>query len=417
MKKRIISAVLTASVILSSQSLFFDVQKVSADDTIKIMSVGDSITDGYWEQGGYRKYMYHALAESGINNIDMVGAKGSNEESYSNGDVSFTYDGNYSGYSGYAIQYIEGTETRQGILETMQSETYGDSFNQNMMEAYQPDIVLLQIGTNDVLSAYNDGITDRLENLCDYILSYLNEDDTLFVSTIPNIDTETVYDWFWAYGNEYWNTSKEDFIVKIQNYVDTYNNSIKEMVAKKQSNGIKNIQFADINSVVDYKTDLYDGIHPNEQGYQKMGEYWSDTLKNYIDNKEVPPITTTTSAPITTTTTTTSVSTDDITTTEPTITTIISTSISTTSIEVTTTPITTTTDITTSITTDNPIIEYPKGDINLDGKVSYVDLLLLKKNILLDIVSWNANYDVNGDNTINTLDVVTLKSILLENGK
>lgn len=399
MKRKILSAVLAASFIFSSQSILYSgSQNVHAEDTIKIMSLGDSITDGYWEQGGYRKYMYHALEQNGINNIDMVGTKGMNEETYSDSNVTFTYDGNYSGYSGYAIQYMTGTETRQGIFETMQSE--------NMMETYQPDIVLLQIGTNDILSAYNDGINNRLENLCDYILSYLNDDDTLFVSTIPNMDIEKVYDWFWAYGDEYYGVEPEIFYETVQNYIDTYNYSIKEMVSKKQSEGITNIQFTDINSVVDYKTDLYDGIHPNEQGYQKMGEYWSDVLTDYLNGVTSPKPSVTTSSDtqyVTTVeiTTTSENETTELITTEPTI-------------EVT------------DITTESPIITYPQGDVNWDGKVTYVDLILLKKAILngylgLTIVDsgnsdgYPPNYDVNRDYNINSLDVVELKSILIDN--
>lgn len=400
MKRKILSAVLAASFIFSSQSILHSSsQDVHAENTIKIMSLGDSITDGYWEQGGYRKYMYHALEQNGINNIDMVGTKGMNEETYSDSNVTFTYDGNYSGYSGYAIQYMTGTETRQGIFETMQSE--------NMMETYQPDIVLLQIGTNDILSAYNDGITNRLENLCDYILSYLNDDDTLFVSTIPNMDIEKVYDWFWAYGDEYYNVEPETFYETVQNYVDNYNYSIKEMVSKKQSEGITNIQFADINSVVDYKTDLYDGIHPNEQGYQKMGEYWSDVLTDYLNGVTNPNPSVTTSSDtqyITTVeiTTTSENGTTELITTEP-----------------------TTTEVT-DITTESPIITYPKGDVNLDGKVTYVDLILLKEAILngyfgLTIMSsgnsddYLPSYDVNLDYNINSLDIIELKSILIDN--
>ena len=46
-------------------------------EAVKILSLGDSITDGYWTSGAYRKYMYHDLEQMGYN-IDMVGPKGSN---------------------------------------------------------------------------------------------------------------------------------------------------------------------------------------------------------------------------------------------------------------------------------------------------------------------------------------------------
>ena len=215
----------------------------AAEEPVKIMAVGDSITDGYWEQGAYRKYLYRDLNANGITNIDLVGPKGSNEEQYD----SFSYDGNYAGYSGYAIQYITGTETRQGIYETLKDG--------NLLETYQPDLVLLQIGTNDILSAYNDGIADRLEHLVDYIASYLPEDGRLFVASIPDIDVATVYSWFWAYGSEYYGVDPAVFAEKIQTYIDTYNASIQQLVAAKQSAGMS-IQFCDINAVVDLTTDL-----------------------------------------------------------------------------------------------------------------------------------------------------------------
>ena len=56
---------------------------------------------------------------------------------------------------------------------------------------------MLQIGTNDILSNYNEGIIDRLENLVNVILEDMNDsDDVVFVSTIPYMDVLMVYDWF-----------------------------------------------------------------------------------------------------------------------------------------------------------------------------------------------------------------------------
>ena len=131
------------------------VSQTNDSSDVRIMALGDSITDGYWTSGGYRKYLYHELEEKGYTNIDMVGPKGGDSESFNYHGNYVTYDGNYAGYSGYAIQYITGTETRQGILETINGD-YGNG--KNMIEAYDPDVVLLQIGTNDILSNYNDGI-------------------------------------------------------------------------------------------------------------------------------------------------------------------------------------------------------------------------------------------------------------------
>ena len=299
---------LTAACVLSLTSVMGGLQVSAAQQSapvssdVKIMALGDSITDGYWTGGGYRKYLYHELEEMGYSNIDMVGPKGSNSESFQYQGQTVTYDGNYAGYSGYAIQYITGTETRQGILETISSD-YG---NGNMIETYDPDVVLLQIGTNDVLSNYNDGITDRLENLVDTILADMDgENDMLYVSTIPNINIAERYDWLWAYGMYYPNDPAA-FTAKIQGCIDSYNASIQTLVAKKQAEGAK-ISFADIHSVIDETTDMHDGVHPNETGYEKMGNYWANLLNStYLNgNTDPKPVTTTTTQQTTSSTTTT----------------------------------------------------------------------------------------------------------------
>lgn len=128
---------------------------------------------------------------------------------------------------------------------------------------------MLQIGTNDILSNYNEGIIDRLENLVNVILEDMNDsDDVVFVSTIPYMDVLMVYDWFWSYGEVKSDNSQEDFAKIVHGYVDSYNDQIKQMVTEMQTQG-KPVKCADINSVIDPSTDLQDGIHPNETGYQK----------------------------------------------------------------------------------------------------------------------------------------------------
>lgn len=308
-KKKGLAALLAAVTGLSSLAVgTVSAAPAAAEDTeaVKILSLGDSITDGYWTSGAYRKYMYHDLEQMGYN-IDMVGPKGSNSNTFTYNGQTVSYDDNNAGYSGYAIQEMTTKEHRSGILETIQGTWYN---GQNMIAAYQPDIVLLQIGTNDILSNYNDGITDRLENLVNVILQDLDADSTVFVSTIPDIDAYTRADWLGSYGINAWGCTQEekDQLMKtVTGCIDTYNTSIYNLVLKMQSEG-KNVQFADINSVVDYQTDLHDGVHPNEAGYENMGNYWAGLLNDFFQNHGTNPkpvTTTTTTQPAVTTTTTT----------------------------------------------------------------------------------------------------------------
>lgn len=62
---------------------------------------------------------------------------------------------------------------------------------------------------------------------------------------------------------------------------------------------------------------------------------------------------------------------------------------------------------------DNPTVTT--GDLNSDGKVNYLDLLLLKKHILgVSKVSTNVA-DLNGDSLVNINDVLNLKDLILNN--
>lgn len=279
MKRKIISLISAVTMVftLVPTAAVAEDEKIS-DETFKIMPIGDSITHGYQSSGGYRKYFYHFLEQDF--NVDMVGPNSDYPETFTWLKEEVTYDTNHCGYSGYAIQYMDGTETRQGILETLQDG--------NMLQIYDPDIIMLQIGTNDILSAYNDGITDRLENLINYISDNTRDDTVIFVSTIPHIDAVQVFDWCWAYGDVKFSNTPEDFDKIINDYVDKYNNSIPVLVDKLQDEG-KNVEFADIYSAVEengltIEKDKYleDGVHPNEKGYARIGINWANTIYKYL---------------------------------------------------------------------------------------------------------------------------------------
>ncbi|MDE6502799.1 MAG: hypothetical protein K2L10_11995 [Ruminococcus sp.] len=284
MKKKIISLIsaVTMAFTLIPTVAVAENKTNDSKETIKIMPIGDSITHGYQSSGGYRKYFYHFLSQD--YDIDMVGANTDYPDTFTWLNEEVTYDTDHCGYSGYAIQYMEGTETRQGILETLQDGNY--------LHTYNPDIIMLQIGTNDILSAYNDGITDRLENLINYINENTGDETVIFVSNIPHIDAVEVYDWCWAYGDEKYSNTPEDFNVIINNYVDKYNDSIPVLVEKLQTEG-KNVEFADVynteqsEDLIVIETDKYleDGVHPNENSYSKIGMNWANIIHRYISLK------------------------------------------------------------------------------------------------------------------------------------
>ena len=114
-------------------------------DKLKIMAVGDSITHGYINgDNGYRKYLCYHLQQNGID-YDMVGPNNgwSDTATYNWNGTTITYDPAHAGNSGYSIMNYSG---RSGTYEFL----FG---NGNMIQTYDPDMVLLQIGTNDLLDA------------------------------------------------------------------------------------------------------------------------------------------------------------------------------------------------------------------------------------------------------------------------
>jgi lysophospholipase L1-like esterase len=224
--------------------------------SIKLMPFGDSITDGFWLSGGYRTTLANELEANGYSQyVDFVGRK-------SGGDC---YDNEHEGYSGYSIDPIAEEDSISGQRAGLSSMV------ESSMQKFTPDVVLLQVGTNDILSLYDlDNAGERLKNLVDKTLDGLPEDGMLYLATIPYMDAnDTTY------------IDPEYFTVEyMDECVDSYNEKVKALVEEEKADG-KNIELADVNSVLT-KDDLYDGVHPSKDGYEKLGEFWYGVVSDYI---------------------------------------------------------------------------------------------------------------------------------------
>ena len=226
-------------------------------DTVKIMPIGDSITFGYGEDGGYRKYLDQALKAKEIP-FDMVGPEGQNEASFNYNGQRVTYDNNHAGYSGYTIKqtYPIPSWGENGLLEVLQKK--------NAVKQAQPDIVLLIIGTND-MTANRDlsECSQSLHDLLDYIIGDMPSDSVIFLGSIPE---------FTAYGG---NAQR----------VANYNNTVKQVA---ESYG-DNVQFADVHGCLNGMADMAsDKLHPTGAGYEKMGKFWAETIEAYLGNAIEP---------------------------------------------------------------------------------------------------------------------------------
>lgn len=290
--KKIISAV--SAFVLTAVSSAAVMYTGAADEqqdeqTVRIMCIGDSITDGYTNDyiGSYRKFIYRDLVKMGCN-VDMVGSKGGGwTPTYTDSETgeSFEFDNDNTGYSGYSIRSYSG---RTGIYETLQQT--------DCLASEQPDIVTLQIGTNDVIDNYEIGSADeRLEVVVDYILENISEDSALFISPIPALDPNRsdVYSWFGNYRHSAdWQIQYDDAEVEanVNEAVKNYNAQVKALAEKKNSEG-KNVYYSDAALMItDVSDQLFDGVHPNNIGYKLIGQRWAEIIGDYLNIGEENPI-------------------------------------------------------------------------------------------------------------------------------
>ncbi len=208
--------------------------RLSRQGPVTLMPLGDSLTFGYTDPrlDGYRLQLWNDLTAAGYT-IQYRG-------SVSNGDLPDTRN---EGHPGYRIDQIA---------------TGADGWLKNT----QPEIILLLIGTNDVVLAdHLAGAPDRLSALIDQIL----RDDPqvhLLVASIPPI--------LWTNGVPW---QDRDYGA----LVPAYNAVIPHIVQAKAAAGMP-VCYVEMHDALT-PADLVDGIHPLPEGYAKMGDIWFRALQ------------------------------------------------------------------------------------------------------------------------------------------
>ncbi len=258
-------------------------------NTLKIMPLGDSITYGYKggtdgsTTGGYRKYFYRYFTSLGYN-VDMVGSEwtwGTSDYTLPDG-TKFTFDPQHEGHSGFSIiSYNDGKgNSRTGLYNHIVNSNENGSNGKNSIGVYQPDVVFLMIGTNDVLDNYNiSSIQSRLQTMVDEVYSQ-KSDVKLFLISPPRIDSER------GYGSTVTNQTLMD------SNIESLNNAAKSICESETAKGnyCKYIDVCDnIFGEDDYVNYLEDYTHPSENGYQAIGEYLAEQLDSYLKTGEAPP--------------------------------------------------------------------------------------------------------------------------------
>ncbi|NUW33336.1 RICIN domain-containing protein [Nonomuraea sp. SMC257] len=201
--------------------------RAESDGGVRVMPLGDSITEGTQVPGGYRIGLWQRLA-AGRYTVDLVGSQ-------SNGPGSLG-DHDHEGHPGWRIDQIDANIT--GWLRT-----------------YTPRTVLLHIGTNDVLQNRDvAGAPQRLSTLIDHITATVPDADVFVATIIPlsNAGQE-------AAGR-------------------TLNAAIPGIVQSKVNSG-RHVHLVDMHGKLT-TSDLIDGIHPTAGGYDKMAAAWYGALQS-----------------------------------------------------------------------------------------------------------------------------------------
>ncbi|MFC8225190.1 ricin-type beta-trefoil lectin domain protein [Streptomyces sp. NPDC057287] len=191
-------------------------QAEAAASALRVMPLGDSITDGIGSStgNGYRGPLWDELAARGYA-LDFVGTSRA-------GSMA---DPDNEGHSGWRIDQI-------------------DSIANASLSRYRPNVVTLMIGTNDLGQNYQvPTAPDRLNSLIDRVVAAA-PDATVLVAPLIVSTNSTIE------ANRAW-----------------FNQQITGIVQAKQAAG-KHVRQVGTGTLT--AGDLADGLHPNDAGYRKM---------------------------------------------------------------------------------------------------------------------------------------------------
>lgn len=184
---------------------------------LRIMPLGDSNTTGT-VGGGYRTDLYQLLASDGAA-PNLVGSNLGGPESLP--------DKNHEGHGGWTIAQIAANAPA-------------------WLRTYRPDLVLLQIGTNDTRDeAPAASASARLAALLDTMLAVAPEVQVL-VATIPPIDDPVR-----------------------ERRVRAFNAAVPAIVAARER-----VSYVDVHGAVLQPRDFSDSVHLNWGGYSKIASRW-----------------------------------------------------------------------------------------------------------------------------------------------
>lgn len=224
--------------------------------TRNILALGNSITNGTDKYNSYRRALWHLLYKAKYN-FDFIGSWSSHHMGGKVPEPDFDMD--HEGHSGWKASDIlnppEWDKQRGNIYEWIKN--------------YTPDIVLLELGTNEVFQCVS--AKDAIKNISSIvdILRDKNQQVKIFLAQIPPLGIQWIDKKLCKNDTTY----GEALI--------NFNKELAVFAATKNTNNSPVI-LVDQYSRINASTDMYDDIHPNETGEKKMAEKWYKVITKYL---------------------------------------------------------------------------------------------------------------------------------------
>lgn len=213
----------------------FSSSAATTSATMRIMPLGDSITYGMRpaeDIGGYRLQLYEKMILRDRRDVTFVGSLRDGSSGIGDGYKR------HEGHPGWRIDQI-----RANI------DTY--------LSSSDPDVVLLHIGTNDIMQDYRLATApDRLQGLVNRICQR-QPSARLIVATIAPIPSRP-------------------------GKVNAYNRAMPDIVRNARANGCK-ANLVDMNAALADADISTDGVHPSQTGYNKMGDRWYVMMRDHLN--------------------------------------------------------------------------------------------------------------------------------------
>ena len=214
--------------------------QVCSGAPLRIMPLGDSITQALSDQRSYRYNLWVKLVDAGAT-FDFVGSQDSNHGGNPvwPDHLGQPFDRHHEGHAGFRSDEIAASLP-------------------GWMSGYVPDVVLMHVGTNDVLQGKpNDETVVYLRRIIDLLRARNPHVAILLATLIP-----TTY------------LPQNDHITEL-------NARIEAIVLEKNASQSPVI-LVDQSAGFDAAADLSDGVHPSASGEEKIARKWFEALQLFL---------------------------------------------------------------------------------------------------------------------------------------